>query len=62
VGRLGNTVHGRTGQWWERTTLRLEPGASFFFSFVIKKFVAVAKAKTLAPARDLGLSGASKSA
>ena len=33
-------------------TLRLEPGASFFFSFVIKKFVAVAKAKALAPARD----------
>jgi len=43
-------------------TLRLEPGASFFFCFVIKKFVAVAKAETLAAARDLGLPGASKSA
>jgi len=43
-------------------TLHLEPGASFLFSFVLKRFVAVAKAKALAPARDFGLPGASKSA
>jgi len=43
-------------------TLHLEPGASFFFSLIIKGLVAVAKAKAPAPARDLGLPGVSKSA